>query len=246
MVFFGAMPFIIGLMNFAVPLQLGVRDVAFPTLKLGQLLADRHRGLARQHVAGHRRVLAHGLAALSAAERTQIFARRRRRLLSLGHSDLQHRHPAVGRVNLTTTILKMRAPGMSYLRMPMFCWTSLASNLLIVAAFPILTATLAMLTLDRYLGFHFFTDEAGGKLDDVHEPRLGLGASGSLHPRASLLWRVLRGHLDVLGQNRCSGYRSMVVATMAIFVLAFMVMAASLLHHGGGWRRQRRVRHPRR
>ena len=56
----------------------------------------------------------------------------------------------------------MRAPGMTYMRMPMFCWTALASNLLIVAAFPILTATLAMLLLDRYLGFHFFTNEAGG------------------------------------------------------------------------------------
>ena len=61
-------------------------------------------------------------------------------------------------INFVTTILKIRAPGMSYLRMPMFCWTALASNLLIVAAFPILTATLAMLVLDRYLGFHFFTN----------------------------------------------------------------------------------------
>ncbi len=65
-------------------------------------------------------------------------------------------------INLVTTILKVRAPGMSYMRMPVFCWTSLASNLLIVAAFPILTATLAMLTLDRYLGFHFFTNDLGG------------------------------------------------------------------------------------
>ena len=65
-------------------------------------------------------------------------------------------------INFVTTILKMRAPGMSYMRMPMFCWTALASNLLIVAAFPILTATFAMLLLDRYLGFHFFTDTAGG------------------------------------------------------------------------------------
>jgi cytochrome o ubiquinol oxidase subunit 1 len=61
-----------------------------------------------------------------------------------------------------TTILKMRAPGMGYLRMPMFCWTALGSNMLIVATFPILTATLAMLTFDRYIGFHFFTNGAGG------------------------------------------------------------------------------------
>ncbi len=67
-------------------------------------------------------------------------------------------------VNLVTTVLKIRAPGMSYLRMPMFCWTTLASNLLIVAAFPVLTATLAMLLLDRYLGFHFFTNTGGGNM----------------------------------------------------------------------------------
>ena len=65
-------------------------------------------------------------------------------------------------INLSTTILKMRAPGMGYMRMPIFCWTALASNLLIIAAFPILTATFAMLLLDRYLGFHFFTGDLGG------------------------------------------------------------------------------------
>src|SRR6201999_2417301 len=67
-------------------------------------------------------------------------------------------------VNFTTTILKIRAPGMTYLRMPVFCWTTLAANLLIVAAFPVLTATLAMLLLARYLGFHFFTNYGGGNM----------------------------------------------------------------------------------
>ena len=67
MIFFVAMPFVIGLMNFVVPLQLGVRDVAFPDAELGQLLADRDRRAAGQHLAGRRRVRAHRLAALSAA-----------------------------------------------------------------------------------------------------------------------------------------------------------------------------------
>src|SRR5207245_8462013 len=65
-------------------------------------------------------------------------------------------------INFVTTILKLRAPGMSLTRMPVFCWTALASNMLIVAAFPILTATFAMLLLDRYLGMHFFTNDLGG------------------------------------------------------------------------------------
>jgi cytochrome o ubiquinol oxidase subunit I len=67
-------------------------------------------------------------------------------------------------VNFVTTVLKIYAPGLTYTRMPMSCWTTLASNLLIVAAFPILTATLAMLLLDRYLGFHFFGNEVGGNV----------------------------------------------------------------------------------
>ncbi len=73
-------------------------------------------------------------------------------------------------INFVTTILKMRAPGMSSMRMPVFYWMALASNLLIVAAFPVLTATLGMLLLDRYLGFHFFSVDAGGNL----VPRLGM------------------------------------------------------------------------
>ncbi|VFS45343.1 Ubiquinol oxidase subunit 1 [Budvicia aquatica] len=56
----------------------------------------------------------------------------------------------------------MRAPGMTMMKMPVFTWTALCANILIIAAFPILTATIAMLTLDRYLGFHFFTNDLGG------------------------------------------------------------------------------------
>ena len=65
-------------------------------------------------------------------------------------------------INFVTTILKLRAPGMTYFRMPVFCWTALAANLLIVAAFPVLTATFVMLLLDRYLDMHFFTNDLGG------------------------------------------------------------------------------------
>ena len=92
MIFFGAMPLMIGLMNFVVPLQLGVRDVAFPTLNSVELLADGDRRAAGQHLAVRRRVRAHRLAALSAAERVDLFARRRRRLLPLGDPDLRRRH----------------------------------------------------------------------------------------------------------------------------------------------------------
>ena len=92
MIFFVAMPFVIGLMNFVVPLQLGVRDVAFPDPQLGRLLAHRDRRAAGQRLARGRRVRAHRLAALSAAVGADLFARRRRRLLPVVAGDLRRRH----------------------------------------------------------------------------------------------------------------------------------------------------------
>jgi cytochrome o ubiquinol oxidase subunit 1 len=129
-------------------------------------------------------------------------------------------------INMVTTILKMRAPGMSYMRMPMFCWTALASNLLIVAAFPILTAVLAMLMLDRYLGFHFFTNEAGGNAMLFMNLIWAWG-----HPEVYILilpaFGVFSEVVATFSGKPLFGYRSMVIATMAICILSFMVW----LHH---------------
>ena len=129
-------------------------------------------------------------------------------------------------VNLVTTVLKVRAPGMTYLRMPIFCWTTLASNLLIVAAFPILTATLAMLLLDRYLGFHFFTNEAGGN------PMMFMNLIWAWgHPEVYILvlpaFGIFSEVFATFSGKPLFGYRSMVAATMAICILSFMVW----LHH---------------
>ena len=161
MIFFVAMTFMVGLMNFVVPLQLGVRDVAFPVLNSVSFW-----------------LTASGVLLINVSLVVGEFAKTGW-LAYPPLSELQY-SPGVGvdyylwalqisgvgtllsGINLVTTILKMRAPVMTYTRMPIFCWTSLASNLLIVAAFPILTATFAMLLLDRYLGFHFFTNELGG------------------------------------------------------------------------------------
>jgi cytochrome o ubiquinol oxidase subunit I len=125
-----------------------------------------------------------------------------------------------------TTVLKMHAPGMTYLRMPMFCWTTLAANLLIVAAFPILTATLAMLLLDRYLGFHFFTNTAGGNVMMFMNLIWAWG-----HPEVYILilpaFGVFSEVVATFSRKSLFGYRSMVMATMAICVLSFTVW----LHH---------------
>ena len=225
MIFFVAMPFVIGLMNFVVPLQLGVRDVAFPTLNSVSFW-----------------LTAVGVLLTNISLLVGEFARTGW-LPYPPLSELQY-SPGVGvdywlwalqvsgvgtllsGINLVVTILKMRAPGMTYLRMPMFCWTALASNLLIVAAFPILTATSAMLILDRYLGFHFFTNEAGGNVMMFMNLIWAWG-----HPEVYILilpaFGVYSEVISTFSSKPLFGYRSMVMATMAICILAFMVW----LHH---------------
>jgi cytochrome o ubiquinol oxidase subunit 1 len=120
----------------------------------------------------------------------------------------------------------MHAPGMTYMRMPMFCWTTLATNLLIVAAFPILTATLAMLLLDRYLGFHFFSNEAGGNMMMFMNLIWAWG-----HPEVYILvlpaFGIFSEVISTFSRKPLFGYRSMVMATMAICILSFTVW----LHH---------------
>src|SRR5271155_4397415 len=149
MIFFVAMPFVVGLMNFAVPLQLGVRDVAFPTLNsvsfwltaAGALLGNVSLVVGEFARTGWLPFPPLSELTYSPGVGVDYYA------WSLEISGIG---TLMAGINLVTTVLKLRTKGMSYLRMPMFCWTALASNLLIVAAFPILTATLAMLILDRY------------------------------------------------------------------------------------------------
>jgi cytochrome o ubiquinol oxidase subunit 1 len=225
MIFFVAMPFMIGLMNFVAPLQLGIRDVAFPTLNSVSLW-----------------LTASGVLLVNVSLVIGEFARTGW-LAYPPLSELQF-SPGVGvdyylwalqisgvgtllsGINLATTILKMHAPGMSYTRMPIFCWTALASNLLIVAAFPILTATFAMLLLDRYLGFHFFTNELGGN------PMMYINLIWAWgHPEVYILvlpaFGVFSEVISTFSGKPLFGYRSMVAATMAICLLSFLVW----LHH---------------
>ena len=141
MIFFVAMPFVIGLMNFVMPLQLGIRDVAFPTLNsvsfwltaTGALLVNISLVVGEFARTGWLPYPPLSELTYSPTVGVDYY------LWSLQISGVG---TLLSGVNLVTTVLKMHAPGMTYMRMPMFCWTALASNLLIVAAFPILTATL--------------------------------------------------------------------------------------------------------
>jgi cytochrome o ubiquinol oxidase subunit I len=225
MIFFVAMPFVIGLMNFVVPLQLGVRDVAFPTLNsvgfwltaTGALLVNMSLGIGEFARTGWLPYPPLSELTYSPGVGVDYY------LWSLEISGVG---TLVAGINLVTTVLKLRAPGMNYLRMPMFCWTTLASNLLIVAAFPILTATLAMLILDRYLGFHFFTNEAGGNMMMFMNLIWAWG-----HPEVYILilpaFGIFSEVIATFSRKPLFGYRSMVAATMVICILSFTVW----LHH---------------
>jgi cytochrome o ubiquinol oxidase subunit 1 len=225
MIFFVAMPFMIGLMNLVVPLQLGVRDVAFPTLNsvgfwltaTGALLVNISLVVGEFARTGWLPYPPLSELAYSPGVGVDYY------LWSLQISGVG---TLVAGINLVTTILKVRTRGMNLMRMPMFCWTSLATNLLIVAAFPILTATLAMLLLDRYLGFHFFTNDGGGNVMMFMNLIWTWG-----HPEVYILvlpaFGIFSEVVSTFSGKPLFGYRSMVAATMAICILSFTVW----LHH---------------
>src|SRR5271166_5525457 len=225
MIFFVAMPFVIGLMNFVMPLQLGIRDVAFPTLNsvsfwltaVGALLVNISLVVGEFARTGWLPFPPLSEIAYSPGVGVDYY------LWSLQISGVG---TLLTGINFVTTVLKLHAPGMTYMRMPVFCWTTLAANLLIVAAFPILTATLAMLLLDRYLGFHFFTNEAGGNVMMFMNLIWAWG-----HPEVYILilpcFGIFSEVISTFSGKPLLGYRSMVMATMAICVVSFTVW----LHH---------------
>jgi len=225
MIFFVAMPLVIGLMNFVVPLQLGVRDVAFPTLNsvgfwltaAGALLVNLSLVVGEFARTGWLAFPPLSEITYSPGVGVDYY------LWSLQISGIG---TLMTGINMVTTILKVRAPGMSYMRMPIFCWTSLASSLLIVAAFPVLTATLGMLLLDRYAGFHFFTNLAGGNAMMFMNLIWAWG-----HPEVYILalpaFGVFSEVVPTFSGKALFGRRSVVMATMGICILSFTVW----LHH---------------
>ena len=225
MIFFMAMPFVVGLMNFVVPLKIGARDVAFPVLNsvsfwltaAGALLINLSLGIGEFARTGWLAYPPLSELPFSPGVGVDYY------LWSLQISGVG---TLLSGVNLVTTILKLRAPGMRLSMMPVFTWTALASNMLIVAAFPILTATFAMLLLDRYLGAHFFTNDGGGN------PMMYINLIWTWgHPEVYILilppFGVFSEVIATFSRKPLFGYRSMVVATMAITLLAF----TTWLHH---------------
>src|SRR5690242_4706726 len=161
MIFFVAMPFVTGLMNYVVPLQIGARDVAFPFLNnfsFWMTTAGAILVMASLFVGEFAKTGWLAYPPLSGLQYSPdpgvdyyIWALQ---IAGVGTT--------LSGINLIATIVKMRAPGMAMMRMPIFTWTSLCTNVLIVAAFPVLTAVLVLLSLDRYVGMNFFTSGLGG------------------------------------------------------------------------------------
>ena len=225
MILFVAMPFLTGLINIVVPLQLGARDVAFPFLNsvsfwlttTGAMLIMVSLGVGVFSKAGWS-----GYSPLTELQYSPdtgvdywLWA------LQIGGVG-----SLMTSINFIVTILKLRAPGMNLMRMPIFVWTALCSSVLMLFSFPVLTAALSMVTLDRYLGMHFFSNDFGG----------------NMMMYANLFW--IWGHPEVyivvlpafgiysevaatFSSKRLFGYTSMVYATAAIMVLSFSVW----VHH---------------
>jgi len=225
MIFFMAMPFVIGLMNVVMPLQIGARDVAFPYLNsmsfwltaAGAILINVSLVVGEFSHAGWLAYPPFSELEFSPGVGVDYY------IWALQISGLG---TLLSGVNLITTIFKMRAPGMTLMRMPVFTWTTLVANVLIVAVFPILTVTLALLGADRYLGMHFFTNDGGGN------PMMYVNLIWAWgHPEVYILilpaFGVFSEVVATFSRKRLFGYDGMVYATAAIGVLSFLVW----LHH---------------
>ncbi|MGH6992911.1 MAG: cbb3-type cytochrome c oxidase subunit I, partial [Caulobacteraceae bacterium] len=232
MIFFMAMPFLIGVINFVMPLQIGARDVSFPVLNSISLgLTAAGAGLVMISL-----VLGQfstggwfGYPPFTEAQFNPgvgpdywIWALT---LSSLGST--------LTGLNFAVTIYKERCPGMSLLRMPLFTWTALCTSILMIFAMPPLTVATAQLALDRYLGFHYFTNALGGNM--MHFVNL-FWMFG--HPEVYILilpaFGIYSEVFSTFSGKALFGYRSLVMATMAIAVLSFTVWVHHFFTMGQG------------
>ncbi|NTJ41157.1 cytochrome o ubiquinol oxidase subunit I [Agrobacterium larrymoorei] len=225
MILFVAMPMITGLMNFVIPLQIGARDVSFPFLNnfsFWMTTAGAVITMISLFIGEYAQTGWLAYPPLSGIQGSPT--------VGVDYYIWGLQIAGVGTtlsgINLIVTIIKMRAPGMTMMRLPIFVWTSLCSNILIVASFPILTGTLALLTLDRYVGTNFFTNDLGGN------PMMYVNLIWIWgHPEVYILilpaFGIFSEIVSTFARKRLFGYTSMVYATVVITILAYIVW----LHH---------------
>lgn len=225
MIFFVAMPLVTGLMNYVVPLQIGARDVSFPFLNnfsFWMTVGGAVLIMISLFVGEFARTGWLAYPPLSGIEASPD--------VGVDYYIWALQVAGVGTtlsgINLICTIVKMRAPGMTMMKMPVFTWTSLCTNVLIVASFPVLTAVLVLLSLDRYVGTHFFTSDMGGN------PMMYVNLIWIWgHPEVYILILPCFGIFSEVTSTFCGkklfGYTSMVYATVVITILSYLVW----LHH---------------
>ena len=225
MIFFVAMPLLIGLINFVLPQQLGARDMAFPVLNqvslgltaVGAALVMISLLVGQFGTGGWTMYPPYTGLDFSPGEGVDYW------LWAILISGIGS---TLTGMNFAVTIFKERAPGMHFMRMPLFCWTSLCVAIMLIYAMPALTVSSAMLALDRYLDFHFFTNDSGGNMMNYANIFWMFG-----HPEVYILILPAFGVFSEISSTysgkRLYGYTSLVIASMSIAVISFMVW----LHH---------------
>jgi cytochrome o ubiquinol oxidase subunit I len=225
MIFFMAMPFVTGMFNYIMPLQIGARDVAFPFLNNfsfwmtvgGSVLVmmslfvgefARTGWLAYPPLSG---------AAYSPGVGVDYY------IWALQVAGIG---TTLSGINMIATIVKMRAPGMTMMKMPIFCWTTLASNAIIVTIFPVLAATLALLALDRYVGTHFFTNDFGGN-SMMYMNLIWIWGHPEVYVLVLPAFGIFSEVVSTFSGKRLFGYTSMVYATAVIALVSWLTW----LHH---------------
>ncbi|GAB4225713.1 MAG: cytochrome o ubiquinol oxidase subunit I [Chlamydiales bacterium] len=225
MIFFVGMGVVFGVMNLIIPLQIGARDVAFPFLNslgfwlfaFGGSLIFISLAVGKFSAAGWLPYPPLSTLEYSPGEGVDYW---------IWIVQIAGVGSTLSGINFMTTILKMRCPGMSMMKMPIFTWSCLCALMLVLFAFPILTATLFMLTLDRYLDMHFFTATAGGS------PMMFVNLIWAWgHPEVYILilpiFGIFSEVVPTFSEKRLFGYTSMVWALILITFLSFIVW----LHH---------------
>ena len=225
MIFFVGMPFITGFMNFLIPLQIGARDMAFPVLNqaslglttVGAALAMISLVIGGFEQGGWTAYPPFTGAAFQPGPGPDYW------IWAIALSGIGS---MLSGLNFAVTIYKMRCPGMTFMRMPIFTWTALCTSILLVFAMPPLTVACLMQALDRYLDFHFFTNDLGGNMMNYANLFWMFG-----HPEVYILilpaFGIYSEIAAIYSGKVIYGYTSLVLATMCISVLSFTVW----LHH---------------
>jgi cytochrome o ubiquinol oxidase subunit 1 len=220
MIVFMAMPFLVGLMNIVVPLQIGARDVAFPFLNTvslwltaaGALLVMVSLGVGEFSKAGWSGYAPLSELAYSPGTGVDYW---------LWSFQIAGIGSLLSSINFLVTILRMRAPGMTLMRMPIFVWTSLCTTVLMV------------LTLDRYLGMHFFTNTLGGNAM-MYVNLFWIWGHPEVYIVVLPAFGIFSEVVATFSGKRLFGYTSMVWATIAITLLSFSVWVHHFFTMGAG------------